>query len=76
MFVPFCNPDDAGRKTDGADGTCEQSRVIILYLVFYMPMNVLLYSGYLTEYSDGTGRSSMWTEQVHGQLIGKLSFQL
>ncbi len=22
----LCNPDDAGRKTDGADGTCEQSR--------------------------------------------------
>ncbi len=29
-------------------GLANRAGVIILYLVFYMPMNVLLYSGYLT----------------------------
>ena len=47
----FRNPDDAGRKTDGADGTCEQSRSDVLYLsilyadecvaVFGYPTNIL-----------------------------------
>ena len=31
--------------------------VIILYLVFYMPMNVMLYSGYLKNVPLANGRS-------------------
>ena len=41
------DPDDAACKTDFSDGNRKQVGVIVLYVVFYMPMNLLLYSGYL-----------------------------
>ena len=47
MFVPFAILMMPLVKTDCTDGNCQPVRRIVLYVVFYMPMNVLLYTGYL-----------------------------
>ena len=72
MFVPFAILMMPVSKTDGADGTGKQSWSYYLYVVFYMPMNVLLYSGYLDKYPIGIGRSSLCDGAVHGKHIGRL----
>ncbi|MFQ9093245.1 MAG: hypothetical protein ACLR5S_02350 [Ruminococcus sp.] len=46
MFVPL-HSDDAAGKADRHDGTGQPSGRHHPVLVFYMPMNVMLYSGYL-----------------------------
>ena len=48
MFVPFAILMMPVVKQTAQMGLANRAGVIILYLVFYMPMNVLLYSGYLT----------------------------
>ena len=48
MFVPFAILMMALAKQTAEMGLGNWVGVILLYVVFYMPMNVLLYSGYLT----------------------------
>ena len=48
MFVAFAILMMPVVKQTAQMGLANRAGVIILYLVFYMPMNVLLYSGYLT----------------------------
>ena len=48
MFVPFAILMMPVVKQTAQLGLANMAGVIILYVVFYMPMNVLLYSGYLT----------------------------
>lgn len=48
MFVPFAILMMPVVKQTAQMGLANMAGVIVLYLVFYMPMNVLLYSGYLT----------------------------
>ncbi len=57
--------DDAAGKADCDDGSGQPSRVIILYLVFYMPMNVMLYSGYLKKRAAGNGRGSKHRRRLY-----------
>lgn len=47
MFVPFAILMMPVVKQTARMGLANMAGVIILYLVFYMPINVLLYSGYL-----------------------------
>lgn len=47
MFVPFAILMMPLVKQTAQIGLANRAGVIILYVVFYMPMNVLLYSGYL-----------------------------
>lgn len=47
MFVPFAILMMPLVKQTAEMGLGNMAGVVILYLVFYMPMNVLLYSGYL-----------------------------
>lgn len=47
MFVPFAILMMPVVKQTARMGIANTAGVIILYLVFYMPINVLLYSGYL-----------------------------
>ena len=47
MFVPFSILMMPLVKQTAQMGIGNRFGVILLYLVFYMPMNVLLYSGYL-----------------------------
>lgn len=47
MFVPFAILMMPLAKQTAEMGVANWIGVILLYLVFYMPMNVLLYSGYL-----------------------------
>ncbi|MDY5987216.1 carbohydrate ABC transporter permease [Sporofaciens sp. SGI.106] len=48
MFVPFAILMMPVVKQTAQLGLANMAGVILLYVVFYMPMNVLLYSGYLT----------------------------
>ena len=48
MFVPFAILMMPLVKQTAQMGLDNMAGVILLYVVFYMPMNVLLYSGYLT----------------------------
>ena len=48
MFVPFAILMMPLAKQTAELGLANWFGVIILYVVFYMPMNVMLYSGYLT----------------------------
>ena len=42
-----CHPDDAAGKGNRSFRLDNRLGVILLYVVFYMPINVMLYSGYL-----------------------------
>lgn len=48
MFVPFAILMMPLVKQTAHMGLANRIGVVLLYVVFYMPMNVLLYSGYLT----------------------------
>lgn len=48
MFVPFAILMMPVVKQTAQLGLANMAGVVILYVVFFMPMNVLLYSGYLT----------------------------
>ena len=56
MFVPFAILMMPLVKQTSQMGIGNRAGVIILYVVFYMPMNLLLYSGYLEKLSSCTGR--------------------
>ena len=67
MFVPFAILMMPIVKQTSIMGLSNMAGVILLYVVFYMPMNVLLYSGYLVNipmaleeaaYVDG---ANVWT---------------
>lgn len=45
--------------------------VFVLYLVFYMPMNVLLYSGYLKNIPEALEEAADIDGQAPGRLTGK-----
>ena len=47
MFVPFAIPMMPLVKQTAQLGIANRVGVIVLYVVFYMPMNLLLYAGYL-----------------------------
>ena len=70
MFVPFAILMMPVVKQTAQMGLANRAGVIILYVVFYMPMNVLLYSGYLDKYPVGIGRSSLcgWCEYMENIL--------
>ncbi len=70
MFVPFAILMMPVVKQTAQMGLANRAGVIILYVVFYMPMNVLLYSGYLTNIPIGIGRSSLrgWCEYMENIL--------
>ena len=70
MFVPFAILMMPVVKQTAQMGLANRAGVIILYVVFYMPMNVLLYSGYLTNIPIGIGRSSLcgWCEHMENIL--------
>ena len=72
MFVPFAILMMPLAKQTAEMGLGNWVGVIILYVVFYMPMNVLLYSGYLTEHFRlHWKRRRVWTERAHGERTGK-----
>ena len=76
MFVPFRNPDDAGGKTDGADGTCEQSRSDHLISgILYADECAAVFRISDKHSDERWKRQHAWMEQVHGQLIGRSSFR-
>ena len=52
MFVPFSILMMPLVKQTAQMGIGNRFGVIVLYLVFYMPMNVLLYSGYLKNFPE------------------------
>ena len=74
MFVPFAILMMPVVKQTAQMGLANRAGVIILYVVFYMPMNVLLYSGYLTNIfpirSGFAGRGSLcgWCEYMENIL--------
>mgnify|MGYP000263940579 FL=1 len=52
-------------------GLGNRAGVIVLYLVFYMPMNVLLYSGYLKNIPEALEEAADIDGQAPGRLTGK-----
>ena len=75
MFVPFAILMMPVVKQTAQMGLANRAGVIILYLVFYMPMNVLLYSGYLTNIPRALERGSMrgWSKYMDNLLEDHLS---
>ena len=67
MFVPFAILMMPLAKQTAELGLANWAGVIILYVVFYMPMNIMLYSGYLVnipmalEESAKVDGASTWT---------------
>lgn len=74
MFVPFSILMMPLVKQTAQMGLGNRAGVIILYLVFYMPMNVLLYSGYLKISLWHLRRLQTSMAQAHGQHTGELYF--
>ena len=60
MFVPFAILMMPLVKQTAQMGLGNRLGVILLYLVFYMPMNILLYTGYLKNYTGNAGRSCFY----------------
>ena len=67
MFVPFAILMMPLAKQTAELGLANWAGVIILYVVFYMPMNIMLYSGYLVNIPMALGEAakvdgaSTWT---------------
>lgn len=72
MFVPFAILMMPLVKQTSQMGIGNRAGVIILYVVFYMPMNLLLYSGYLKIFLLHWKRLQEWTEREPGKLTGVL----
>lgn len=70
MFVPFAILMMPVVKQTAQMGLANRAGVIILYLVFYMPMNVPLYSGYLTNIPRALEEAKMrgWGEYMDNLL--------
>ena len=75
MFVPFAILMMPVVKQTAQMGLANRAGVIILYVVFYMPMNVLLYSGYLTNIRWHWKKQPVWMVRAHGKHIGRLFSQ-
>lgn len=73
MFVPFAILMMPLVKETAVIGLANPVGVILLYLVFYMPINVMLYSGYLKTYLLQWRRQLKSTERHRGKPIGRLS---
>ena len=75
MFVPFAVLMMPLVKETAQLGIANRFGVIVLYVVFFMPMNVLLYSGYLTKYPVGIGRGSLrgWCKHMENLLENCIS---
>lgn len=59
MFVPFAVLMMPLVKQTSQMGIANRFGVIVLYVVFFMPMNIMLYSGYLKNNPYGIGGSSL-----------------
>ena len=75
MFVPFAILMMPLAKQTAEMGLANWGGVILLYVVFYMPMNIMLYSGYLTNIPLALEEAREWTAPPHGGPIGKLFFR-
>lgn len=75
MFVPFAILMMPLAKQTAELGLANWVGVILLYVVFYMPMNVLLYSGYLVNIPMALRKRQRWTGLPPGLHTGK-SFSL
>ena len=64
MFVPFAILMMPLAKQTAEMGLANWAGVIILYVVFYMPMNVLLYSGYLVNIPVALRKLHGWTIRI------------
>ena len=71
MFVPFSILMMPLVKQTAQMGLGNRAGVIVLYLVFYMPMNVLLYSGYLKNIPEALEEAADIDGQAPGRLTGK-----
>lgn len=71
MFVPFSILMMPLVKQTAHMGLGNRAGVILLYLVFYMPMNVLLYSGYLKIFRKHSKKQQILMGQVPGRLTGE-----
>ena len=60
MFVPFAILMMPLAKQTAQMGLGNWVGVVLLYVVFYMPMNVLLYSGYLTNIPTALEEKTFW----------------
>ena len=71
----FRNPDDAGRKTDGADGTCEQSRSDHLISGILYADECAAVFRISDKHSESAGRGSMrgWSKYMDNLLEDHLS---
>ena len=77
MFVPFAILMMPLVKQTAQMGLGNRLGVILLYLVFYMPMNILLYTGYLKNYTGNAGRSCFYRwGKLPGRHSGKLIFPM
>lgn len=75
MFVPFSILMMPLVKQTSQMGLGNRAGVILLYLVFYMPMNVLLYTGYMKNIPMALEEAADIDGAIHGKLFGKLYFQ-
>ena len=67
MFVPFAILMMPLVKQTAQIGIANRFGVIVLYVVFFMPMNILLYSGYLKNIPLAL---EVWMALLHGVLTG------
>lgn len=75
MFVPFAILMMPLVKQTAEMGLDNKVGVIILYTVFYMPMNVLLYSGYLTNIPMALEEAACVDGASTWKHIGRSSFR-
>lgn len=76
MFVPFAILMMPLVKQTAQLGIANRAGVILLYIVFYMPMNLLLYSGYLKIFPWPWRKPPEWMAPVPGVPTGTLSSRL
>ena len=75
MFVPFAILMMPLVKQTSQMGIGNRVGVIILYVVFYMPMNLLLYSGYLKNIPLALEEAARVDGREPGKLTGVLFFR-
>lgn len=75
MFVPFAILMMPLVKETAILGLDNRLGVILLYLVFYMPINVMLYSGYLKTFRWQWKKPQKLTGHLLGKPIGQLFSQ-
>ena len=70
MFVPFAILMMPLAKQTAEMHLANWAGVILLYVVFYMPMNLLLTPGYLEKIPLQLERRGGWTERAKGYIFG------